>query len=212
MRMRNGFLFSLLMLASTLVQAAEYEEVSYEDLVNQINKRKSTVIRNANDPLDQNLLHAGFGLISSAHTLNTSRGRADTRYQTGFQLTLGIDLFSPQWSAETALRNFGQTSSGSETWSLREFDLKLMNRDMLSASAGYRVGAGLGNRYLKLEDPLAQLSVNDNTPTAVFFGGLDIFLKKNLSLGIESGLRTSMVTDTTDKNSFALTVRLDTHF
>ncbi len=212
MRMRNGFLFSLLMLASTLVQAAEYEEVSYEDLVNQINKRKSTVIRNANDPLDQNLLHAGFGLISSAHTLNTSRGRADTRYQTGFQLTLGIDLFSPQWSAETALRNFGQTSSGSETWSLREFDLKLMNRDMLSASAGYRVGAGLGNRYLKLEDPLAQLSVNDNTPTAVFFGGLDIFLKKNLSLGIESGLRTSMVTDTTDKNSFDLTVRLDTYF
>lgn len=214
MKLQKGFLFSLVILASTFVQAAkDYEEVSYEDLVQQINQRKSSVIENANDPLDQIKLHAGLGLISSANNINVGKkGHDDTKYQNGFQLTLGIDLFSPHWAAETALRNFGQAISGSESRSLREFDLKLMRRDSLSSSAGYRLGAGVGNRYLKVDDSINGLSINDNTPTAVLFGGVEAYLQKNLSLGIEAGLRSSMINQTADKGAFDMTIRMDTYF
>lgn len=213
MKLQNGLLISLLLTLSTLVQAAgEYEEVSYDDLVNQLNKKKTSVIRGANDPFDDIQLHAGLGLITSANSVNTGGEKDVLKYQNGFQLSLGIDLFSPHWTAETALRNFGQAKSGTETRSLREFDLKFMHRDTLSGKAGFRLGAGIGNRYLKIDDPTNNIGINDNTPTALFFGGIDAFASKKLSLGLEAGLRTSMINQTADKSAVDLTVRLDTYF
>lgn len=209
---RSFTLISILASSTFVWAAADYEEVSYDDLLNQINKRKSHVIQNANDPLDQMRLHAGFGLITSANNINTGGGRDTLKYQNGFQLSLGIDLFSPNWIAETSLRNFGQAHSGTETRSLREFDLKLMRRDLFSDTVGYRAGAGLGNRYLKVDDGANEISIDDNTPTALLFGGLDAYIKKNFSIGLETGLRTSMVNQTADKSSLDLTVRLDTSF
>jgi len=214
MKLQKGFLISILLLASTLVQAAgkEYEEVSYDDLVNQLNKKKSSVIRGANDPFDDIQLHAGFGLITSANSVNTGGARDVLKYQNGFQLSLGIDLFSPNWTAETAIRNFGQARSGTETRSLREFDLKFMHRDSIKDKLGFRLGTGIGNRYLIIDDAENNIAINDNTPTALFFGGLDVFASKKLSIGIEAGLRTSMINQTADKSAADITVRMDTYF
>ena len=200
-------------LTATLVQAAnpEFEEVSYDDLVNQINLKKSSISENSHDPLDELKIHAGFGLISSANSVSI-QGKNTFKYQNGFQISLGIDLFSNNWAAETALRNFGQAGSGSETRTLREFDLKLTRRDFLSSSLSCRLGAGIGNRFLKIEDSSQNISVNDNTPTALFFGGFDTPLSKNLSLGIEAGLRSSMINQTADKNSGDITIRMDSYF
>jgi len=210
MKQSKGFWFVTVLLVSTLAQAAEYEEVSYDDLVNQINKRKNSVVRDANDPLDSIKIHAGLGLLTSANNVNTGRGGDTLKYQNGFQLSLGIDLFSPQWAAEMALRNFGQAKSGTETRSLREFDLKFMHRDMISSGSGYRAGAGIGTRYLKIDD--GDVNIDDSTPTALIFGGLDVYAAKNFSVGLESGFRTSMVNQTADRGSLDLTIRLDTYF
>jgi hypothetical protein len=198
---------------ATLVQAAtpDFEEVSYDDLVNQLNRKKTSITENANDPLDAMKIHAGFGLITSANSVNV-QGKDSFKYQNGFQISLGIDLFSANWAAETALRNFGQAFSGTETRSLREFDLKLMRRDLISSTMGYRMGAGIGTRYLKIDDSAQNLSINDSTPASLFFAGLDAYLSKNMSLGIEAGLRSSMVNQTADKNAADLTVRLDSYF
>lgn len=214
MKQSKGFWFVAVLLFSTLIstfaQAADYEEVSYDDLVNQINKRKNSVVRNANDPLDSLKIHAGLGLLTSVNSVNTGEGGDTMKYQNGFQLSLGIDLFSPQWAAEGALRNFGQARSGTETRSLREFDLKFMHRDLISSSAGFRLGAGIGTRYLKIDD--GDLHIDDSTPTALLFGGLDIYASKNFSVGFEGGFRTSMVNQTADKGALDLTLRMDTYF
>lgn len=212
--MKNKKTFQLALIAvtlfSTLVQAAEYEEVSYDDLVNQLHQKKSSVRKGGNlDSLDNNRIHAGFGLVTTANSVNIN-GSDSTKYQNGFQISLGIDLFSPEWAAEGALRNFGQANSGSESRSLREFDLKFMRRDALTAGAGYRLGAGVGSRYMKISDE--NVSIEDNTPTAVLFGGIDMFAAKSLTIGMEAGLRTAMVTNTADKNAFDLMLRLDTYF
>ncbi len=218
MKQSKGFWFSALLapalvtvLFSTMVQAADdYEEVSYDDLVQQIHQKKNNVVRNANDPLDALKIHAGVGLLTSANNVNTGRGSDTMKYQNGFQLSLGIDLFSPEWASEMALRNFGQARSGSETRSLREFDLKLMRRDHISSSTGFRAGAGIGTRFLKIND--VDVNIDDSTPTAMIFGGLDIYAAKNFSVGAEAGFRTSMVNQTADKGALDLTIRLDTYF
>lgn len=196
----------------TLVLAADVEEVSYDDLVNQLNRKKQSYKQSAaHDPFDTLKIHAGLGLITSANQVSTTKG-SSTRYQNGFQLSVGIDLFSPEWAAEAALRNFGQASTGSETRSLREFDLKMMNRGSLSSAVGYRLGAGLGTRYLKIEDGAQNISVNDSTATAIIFGGFEAFASKNMSLGIETGFRTALMNDTADKGSLDMMIRLDTYF
>lgn len=197
----------------TLVLAAgEVEEVSYEDLVNQLNRKKQSIKQSsAHDPFDALKIHAGLGLITSANQVSTTSG-GGTRYQNGFQLSVGIDLFSPEWAAEAALRNFGQANSGSETRSLREFDLKMMNRGPLSSGIGYRLGAGLGTRYLKIEDGAQNISVNDSTATGIIFGGFEAFASKSMSLGIETGFRTALMNNTADKGALDMMIRLDTYF
>ncbi len=210
MKRTKGFCLTIALLLSTKAWAAEYEEVSYDDLVNQINKKKNSVTRNINDPLDAQKIHAGLGLLTSANSVNTGEGGDTIKYQNGFQISLGIDLFSADWAAEAALRNFGQARSGSETRSLREFDLKFMRRAMFSSNSGFRLGAGIGTRYLKIND--VNVDINDTTPTALLFGGLDVYAAKNFSVGLETGLRTSMVTQTTDKGAADLTLRMDAYF
>src|SRR5579871_1598762 len=116
--------FSLFLLAAffcascfpTKVQAQEYDEVSYDDLINQINKKhaQNSQIQNNNSILDDITLHAGFGLITSNMTVQEPN-RTEQLQLTGFQMSFGIDLFSPNFVAEGALRNFGSANDGSES-------------------------------------------------------------------------------------------------
>jgi hypothetical protein len=205
-------LLAFLMLSSTLVRAADdYQEVSYDDLVNQLSSKKKSVVRDASDPFDSIKIHTGFGLITSAANMSAG-GSSSYRYMTGFQLSAGIDLFSPKWLAEGTLRNFGTSTSGSESRSMREYDLKALYKDTLTGRVGYRLGAGIGTRTLRLSDSSKNYSVNDTTPVSVFVGGIDIGVSQLFSFGIEAGLRTAMVTTTADKNSGDLTVHMDASF
>ncbi len=223
----SNILFSLvatILMSTTLVQSAvaatDYEEVSYDDLVNQLHEKKNSYRFEGNDPFQQNKIHVGFGLLTSMTNTEYDGGKS-MKYQNGFQLSLGIDLFSPIWAAEGNLRNFGQAHSGTETRSLREFALKLMHRDRFNGardslngggSLGYRAGFGVGNRYLRISDDINGLVVNDNTPAMVFFGGLDAYASKNFSIGIETDYHASLVGNTADKGALDFTFRLDTYF
>jgi hypothetical protein len=210
----------ILLLAASLIsgsaaatEADQYEEVTYENLVQRISEKKNQITRSSNpsSSLETLMIHAGFGLISSVNSVNIDN-RETLKSQNGFQLSLGIDLFSENFIAEGALRNFGQSTSGSETRSLREFDLKLTYQDKFANKSGFHIGSGLGTRIFKLSDPASNRNINDTTPSILLVGGLDAFVSKNFSLGFELGWRTALVTSTIDKNSMDGTLRLDTFF
>ena len=63
--------------ASTLVQAApassssEYEEVSYDDLLNELSAKKKTMARSHNDSLDATRIHAGIGYANTFSNIST---------------------------------------------------------------------------------------------------------------------------------------------
>ena len=202
-----------LALFGTKVLAEEYEEVSYDDLVNQISHRKSQLNsrQETSANFDNLMIHAGLGLVTTATSINY-QGSNNLKYQNGFQLSMGIDLFSESWATEGVIRNFGQSTSGSEIRSLRELDLKILYRGTPANRVGLRAGAGLGTRYFKLSDSANGITIDDTTPTALAFAGFDIYLSKGVSIGIETGLRSAMVSSTTDKNSMDTTLRLDTYF
>lgn len=206
------FLGLVLVYAGSAKAATETEEVTYDDLVNQLQQRRKRVERSTADhPLDHLQIHAGVGLATSTNKLDIPESRGE-RTLHGFQISVGIDLFSPEWVSEFVLRNFGTTERGSETRSLREIDLRAFYRTPLSKQLGYRLGAGLGTRYFRFSDSRLRVSRGEETPCFVGFGGFESYLSSQVSLGVELGARTALVDRSIDRSSFDLMVRLDTFF
>ncbi|WP_295903902.1 hypothetical protein [uncultured Bdellovibrio sp.] len=199
--------------APTLVQAAgsssEYEEVSYDDLLNELSAKKNHLAKKQNSSFDDVRLHAGIGYANSFSNISANKQNFN-RHASGIQLSLGMDLFSPNWYSEGVFRNYGLTSSGSEEFTLREFDLKIGYTNKLESVWNYTISSGLSNRFLKFSDPSRDISVDSTTPSLVVSTGFIAQVHKNLSLGAEVSARTAVVNDTSDKNSFDFAFRLNT--
>lgn len=209
----TGLVFLSLSLPQVvLAESSDYEELSYEDLVEQISRKKQKVIRSSEvNPLDDIKLHAGLGLITAMNNMRVN-DQTFTRAMNGFEISLGIDLFSRYWTSEAVLRNFGTAGSGSETRSLREFDLRVLHRNSLGSQLGYRLGSGLGTRYFKFSDPQRQVNLSEEVPCLLAFAGLETPATQNVSLGAEIGLRQPLIDSASDKTSLDMMVRLDTTF
>lgn len=196
----------------TIVQAtnsADYEEVSYDDLLNELSAKKVSLKQEQSSSFDTVRLHAGIGYVNSFSNIATQKQNFN-RHANGIQLSLGMDLFSPNWYSEGVFRNYGLTSSGSEEMTLREFDLKIGYTDKLESIWSYSLSSGLSNRFLRFTDPARNIDVNDTTPSLVVSTGFSAQLHKNLSLGAELSARSAVVNRTADKNSFDFAFRLST--
>lgn len=188
----------------------EYEEVTYETLLNEISKKRSRYVPGP-DPFDAVRIHAHIGMGNSLSTLSTPAG-ARYLYHNGFQLGFGIDLFSDHWFSEGAFRNYGTTRKTDETYSLREFDLRVVFHNKANAVWSYRFGGGISARYLKYADLTQGFSTYDSTPAYLGMLGVEAGLSKNVSMGLEFSGRSAMVTDTIDKSGFDMALRLNTYF
>lgn len=204
-------MMSLVLMSTTKVCATEYEEITYDDLVNRLNKKKTSIQSNINHPLDSIMIHAGFGLVSSVSSIRIGNSES-SRQQNGFQLSFGIDLFSEQWAAEGTILNYGTDSSGSETRTLRELDMKILYRSKWADGLSSRFGAGLSTRTLKISDTQTALNINDTTPAWVFSAGLESFLSRNFSIGTDLGFKFAMISRTADKNAVNFALRLNSYF
>lgn len=201
--------FVLLLTQQTNVQAADYNEVTYDDLLSEL-KSKTTKIQTKNSSsFDDITIHAGIGYINSFTQLSYE-GSQFIRYQNGIQLAMGVDLFSPFWYAEGVFRNFGVTEYQQEELSLREFDLKMGFKNQLRGPLYLNIGTGLANRYLNYHDQNKNIKFNSSSPNWIVTAGLYGQLFKMMSLGVELGAKNAVIPKTYDKGSFDFTIRLNT--
>ncbi|WII71952.1 hypothetical protein QJS83_15925 [Bdellovibrio sp. 22V] len=202
-----------LLTAPTLVQAAsgssEYEEVSYDQLLNELSEKKNGFTQKQNSSLDDVRLHAGIGYVNSFSNISAQKQNFN-RHANGIQLSLGMDLFSPNWYSEGVFRNYGVNESGTEEMTLREFDLKVGYTNRLESIWKYTLSTGLSNRFLKFKDSAKGIDVDDTTPSLVISTGFNAQVHRNLSLGAEVSGRSSLINRTADKNSFDFAFRLTT--
>lgn len=211
-----GPALSLALLAATLPNTAladedGVEELSYQDLVEQLRTKKRKNTAPQVHALDQISLHASIAMASSVNTYRVN-DRQLTRGLNGFQIALGIDLFSPTWMSELALRNFGTRDSGTESQSQREVDLKVLHRGSLGSKMGFRAGSGLSTRYLRFTDPTQDINISQETPNLILVGGLDSILSDSVNIGAEFSVRSALVDQSMDRNSLDMMVRLETSF
>lgn len=205
-----------LLIAPTLVQASSYEsskdyqEVSYDELLNELSaKKKSLGAQQRPSDLDDVRLHMGVGYANSFTNISANQQNYN-RHATGIQLSVGMDLFSPNWYSEGIFRNYGTTASGSEEFSLRELDLKIGYTNKLESIWSYNLAAGLSNRFLKFSDANKGLSIDQTTPSLVIGTGFSAQVHRNLSLGAEIGAKSPMMGSAADKSSIDFALRLTT--
>lgn len=206
--MKNIKILSLVLLISglqtlsTTVQAADkdYEEISYEDLIDRLSTKKKNFIPRAEDPFETVKIHAGIGFINSFSYFKIKNSTYN-RHQNGIQLSVGMDLFTPQWYSEGSFKNFGLTESGSEEWTIREFDVRIGFKEQIARPWGYHLHAGLANRFYSLKDELNGISAEGQTPSLLAGLGIHAQVNPNLSFGFELNGKNALINNTEDKGS-----------
>lgn len=197
----------------TFVQAGQdndFEEVSYEQLLDELDasQRSSMRTQKIQDDFDAVRLHAGIGLTNTFMNV-ISQDSTINEHSSGIQLSLGIDLFSPNWYSEGVFKNYGVSTKGTQELRLREFDLKVGYTNTLKSIWSYSLSTGLSNRFLEFSDKSKNINIDETTPSLIISTGIKAQLNKNLSLGAEISAHSAFV-DTADRNSADIALRLTT--
>ncbi len=201
---------------SSLVQAQnskskneDYQEVTYDELLNELSTKKSKITQEKSSPFDEIMIHAGIGFLNSYSEFKVN-GENLNRFQSGMQLALGIDLFSNNWYSEGVFKNYGITTQNSEDITLREIDLKIGYKDMINNVWSYSFGPGIANRMLKISDTRRNIDINESSPSFLLTGGIQAHPNKNIAIGLEANARSAFVNNTADRSSYDLALTITT--
>lgn len=188
-------------------------DLSYDDIVSELSGQQRAPIL-TRDPFADVLIHTGVGFASSyTSILLPQQNLSNQVLLSGFEASLGIDLFSRHWMAEGSIRSFDPTElSTRQTLSLKEFDLKAIYRENLSRRLGLRMGLGLAARYLTFSPSLQAPASTYSTPASLISTGLNARISRSFSLLAEVSYRRTLVSDTPDQSALQASLRLDGHF
>jgi hypothetical protein len=154
-------------------------------------------VRGTPSDLDELALRPSFGIVQAITQFDDEAGTRSTSKDNGFELSLGVDLFSKHWTAEGVFRNFSQR--------MRETDINLIYRGEASWQNFYKLGGGLSTRSIK------GLSQSD-FPAAQFILGAESYLHPQFYFGFQLSARFFMVPSHSDKFTLESGLQLGTRF
>ncbi|MBO9666661.1 MAG: hypothetical protein J7501_07580 [Bdellovibrio sp.] len=209
------FQFALISLvtftAPTIVWAtsnSDYTEVSYDDLVNELSRKKDTADQ-AERAVNAGKAHLGIGYANSFSSISAA-GKTFSRHTSGVQVSAGMDLGSPRFYTEGIFRNYGTNDSTTESFSLRELDMKLGYTNVIENIWNYSLATGLSTRFMKYTNSETHGSIDQVTPSLVISSGIFAQIHRNISIGAEISGRTAMINNAQDKDSFDFAFRINT--
>lgn len=198
-------------------EEATTEQIPYDQLVQELNsmvhrRERQRVQVDSQDPFDQLQIHSSFGFVQSIDTLLVNE-RTISRHEDGIQLSIGIDLFSPEWVAEGILKNFGQSTQNGTSFALREFDLRLGYLQMApKPKMKFRLANGLGARYLRYSNSWLNIATYQTTPVYTLGMGFLIPMGLHFDLDIEMQGHLPLISESIDRHGLSLVLRLDNVF
>lgn len=212
-------LFSLVSLHAFAASpsVSESEEVPYDQLIRELNSKVSRNERqrlqtSSVDPFEKLKIHLSLGFIQTVNAFLVGN-RPISRIEDGFQMGVGIDLFSDEWVAEGILKNFGQSTQNETSLALREFDLRLSYLQTApQQKLKLRIANGLGARYLRYNSPRFGDTQFQTTPIYVMGLGFLIPVGNHFDLDFEVQGHLTLVNDTIDRHGLSLVFRLDNIF
>ncbi len=166
---------------------------------------------------DEIRIHLGVSLLQSYQKFNIAPGVQAEGGIRGFQLGLGVDLFSPHWIAQGLLTNYPTSGIEDTTISSNAFELRLIYDYPIMVGVTVHGGAGIGNRYYNIKTQ-ARTGTNVDDGQSSFnsgaFGlvvGAEYWPTGEISGGIEFSHHTPMASST-DPTSYDLGIQISGHF
>lgn len=200
--------FSLLLLIATAAHAIEdYREITYDQLLSELNQKKAKISGYRTRSLETMGFHAGIGYVNSFANYNI-RNDSIYRFQNGVSLSAGVDMGSPQWYAEAQFKNYGITNSGSDEILLRELDLGIGYRERIGSPWLFSLSAGLANRFFEYHDWGTGFSTGETTPSLYVSSGLMAEINSTINVGFEVGARSAFLTRSSDQKSLDISFRI----
>ncbi|MCB0341904.1 MAG: hypothetical protein H6626_06495 [Pseudobdellovibrionaceae bacterium] len=228
-----SILIYLLSTFGPVAYAYDEDYYSYDQIVRGLSSKAPAPRKISEDPFSQVKIHSGIAAATSFLDLRDTKVAKPGTPVRGIQVSLGIDLFSPQWMAEGTMRTLSDHMEDQSEISLKEFELKLVYRTTLSRFLDFRGGIGMAGRYLRHSrrealDPVSPatsdglseaasssyriIEDHQSTLASVFVGGVDAYINNTFSLGAEIGYRSSLIEGSLDNKAVDALLRFDVHF
>ena len=160
--------------------------------------------------LDECRIHGGLSLMNSFQDFAVSQGIRERGGIKGFQLNLGIDLFSIHWIAEGDLLYFPESQVGSTRLSSNSFELRFLYDTPIFEAVTVHLGAGIGNRTYNIKNDLYP-SRSFGSGATVLVTGIDYWANADISAGVELSNHLPLANGD-DPSSVDLGIRLNGHF
>lgn len=196
-----------MVLVSRAASTESYEEVTYDELLSELNTKRAAVESRQKAP--RNALSLGVGYVHSLTQLNI-RHTTSERSQDGLQIAATMNLDSPHLYAEGVFRNFSGSTLPGEDLQILQVDSRLGYSNAISGQWTYNLFTGFSGRLIQASHSLKNYSINEFTPSFTAGAGAMAEIHKNIRLGFELGGRTSILGKNTDQNSMDFALRLDT--
>ncbi len=212
---KNILIVIVATLAQTAAFAAEDHVTNYDSIVKELSTTSSYDARQESpkDVLDAVKFHFSAGLITSQVNLDVPSTMRRSATLHGFEFSFGIDLFSPEWRAQTDIRAFQQEEIGNNEINLKEFDLLMLHTTPLAAQLSWELGAGLAARYLDFNHAVApNIDPSNSTPASILTTGFEFAVNPTFSIDASFSYRNRLVQNTSDAGAVDGTLRLSSHF
>lgn len=220
----HRFLICTLMIQTFVLSSAEaqssqsmwsrerdYQELTYEDLVNELNEKKSKVEIQNQKTTTGGMRVLSLGLVNTQSNIRINNSD-QVRALDGFHLAYGKELSTQNTILEGLYRHFQNDFSGSERRSAYEASARLIQKNPLSVNTGTRLGGSLGLRHVNIRDRKNNVSVYETTPHLGALLGFEVFASRFTSLSLEAQARIALDAASEDKSGLDLTLRMDSFF
>ncbi|MEQ1665715.1 MAG: hypothetical protein ABL927_10105 [Bdellovibrionales bacterium] len=189
-------------------------ERGYDSIIRELSSSVSTKQSSTHsDPFDDVRFHLGVGMVTSRLALDLPSKYAQSKSLKGVEAVLGIDMFSPYWSTQGAVRTFNpEPFSGGEI-SLKEFDLALVYNFNPYQTITFTIGAGLSARYLDFTGNITGSKMKNNTtPATIISAGIVANISKAIALSVEASLHEPLSHETPDNGSIDGSFKINGNF
>ncbi len=189
---------------------ADEQYAGYDSIVHDLDGESTTAqVPQSSDPFDDIQFHAAFGAVMSHLNLVSTRGLPSSADLQGYEVDLGIDLFSPDWQAVGTLTSFNPFNSQQMELQMQEFGLLVQHEIPIQHMLSAIFAAGLTARYLTLTGNVPSTFAGENTtPASIFDGGLNFGITSGFGIRLDAAYEAPMIHTTADAGSIDGTLML----
>lgn len=202
----NPILVILMLILGSFVQAVastDYEELTYQDLVDQLSQKKSNLVKQ-NTPSPEQNYQVRVGFTNSFAKVNAPSSHYDIS-QGGVMVGFGLELEQKKWYAEGLFKNFSSSDHPNISVSFRELEARMGLQTQLEQKYAFKAFAGGNFRFLDYRDLKAGKSENLMTPSLNVGLAGEVFMNQIFSMGAEWVYR-SPLASSSDLGSWDLSI------